>query len=76
MKDINQTTIINVAMHGLRKGPLIEYNTRKPIRAVEKLFFNQMEEYAWVEEDSMRRDVDSMNHVVEIKGTAQAIEES
>lgn len=57
-----------------QESPLTEYNARKPIRTVEKLF-DKIGEYARAE-DSARRDVDSMNPVTEVKGTAQVIEKS
>lgn len=75
VKDINETTIINASMCGLRKGPITEYNAQKPIRTVEKLF-DKMKEYARAEKDSVRWDINSANRVVEVKVTAKAIEES
>ena len=54
VKGVNETTIINTATFGLRKGPLSERLARKPVRMVTELF-DKMEEYARAEEDNTRR---------------------
>lgn len=73
--NINESTIINVAICGLKKVPLTEYNARKHIKTMVKLY-DKMEQYARTEQDSARQDLDVAPSHEDEKGALKAGEGS